>query len=296
MIGSPLMATVRLTAYLLLTLILMPVQALALLLKLPISLTLPRVYHTWCRLLFGLHVELRGKMARDRPVLFVCNHSSYLDIMVLGSLLKASFVAKAEVAEYPLFGWLAKLQRTVFVDRRRSQAHEHAGEIQKRLAHRDNLIIFPEGTSSDGNRVLPFKSALLGVAQIRIKNRKGVERGVVVQPVSITPAKLDGMPLGRNLRHLYAWYGDMDMAGHMWTAATLGRLTIVVEFHPPFEVQPGQSRKEIAEHCWDAVARGVSTVVSGRGEPKVLTVAAPDDDEPHEADEHEQPDSVHEAA
>ncbi|MDB5368009.1 MAG: acyl-phosphate glycerol 3-phosphate acyltransferase [Rhodospirillales bacterium] len=296
MIGSPLMATGRLTAYLLLTLILMPVQALALLLKLPISLTLPRVYHTWCRLLFGLHVELRGKIARDRPVLFVSNHSSYLDIMVLGSLLKASFVAKTEVADYPLFGWLAKLQRTVFVDRRRSQTQEHAGEIQKRLAHRDNLIIFPEGTSSDGNRVLPFKSALLGVAQIRVKSRKGVERGVVVQPVSITAAKLDGMPLGRNLRHLYAWYGDMDMAGHMWTAATLGRLTIVVEFHEPFEVQPGQSRKEIAERCWDAVARGVSAVVSGRGEPKVLTVAAPDDDDPHEADEHEQPDSVHEAA
>jgi lyso-ornithine lipid O-acyltransferase len=296
MIGSPLMATTRLTAYLLLTLILMPVQAVALLLRLPISRTLPRLYHTWCRLLFGIHIEQRGKVARDRPVLFVCNHSSYLDIMVLGSLLKASFVAKTEVAEYPLFGWLAKLQRTVFVDRRRSQAHEHASEIHRRLAHRDNLILFPEGTSSDGNRVLPFKSALLGVAQIRIRNRKGIERGVTVQPVSVTPARLDGMPLGRTLRPLYAWYGDMNMAGHMWTAATLGRLTVVVEFHEPFEVQPGQSRKDIAEHCWDAVARGVSSVITGKGETPALLPTPPDDDEPHEADEHEQPDPVHEAA
>jgi 1-acyl-sn-glycerol-3-phosphate acyltransferase len=275
------------------------------LLRLPLQRKIPKLYHGWCRALFGLHVELRGTICRNRPVLFTSNHSSYLDIMVLGSLVQASFVAKSEIAGWPLFGWLARLQRSVFVDRRPTQAAAHKDEIQRRLEQRDNLILFPEGTSSDGNRVLPFKSALFAVAQTRVHardrlGRKGPEQPITIQPVSITAARLDGMPLGRTLRPLYAWYGDMDLASHIWHLASLGRVTVVVEFHPPFQPAETDSRKALAEHCWNDVARGVSAVVTGRSsheEPVARTDHSDDEHDEHEHEDHnDEPGTVHAAA
>ena len=138
-----------------------------------------------------------------RPVLFASNHISYPDITVLGSLIPGSFIAKAEVAHWPFFGWLAKLQRSVFVDRQVRSTARQRDAIAERLATGDALILFPEGTSGDGNRVLPFKSALFSVA----RNRERAAP-ITVQPVSIAYTRLDGMPIGRRLRPFFAWYGD----------------------------------------------------------------------------------------
>ena len=111
-------------------------------------------------------------------MLFAANHVSYLDITVLGSLLDASFIAKTEVAGWPLFGWLARLQRSVFIDRRaRSTAHQR-DSIAARLAAGEALILFPEGTSGDGNRLLPFKSALFSVADHAGRRRGDGAAGV----------------------------------------------------------------------------------------------------------------------
>ena len=115
---------------------------------------------------------------------------------VLGAILPASFVAKAEIASWPFFGMLAKLQRTIFVDRKPNHAAAHSDDMKTRLTRGDSLILFPEGTSSDGNRTLPFKTSLFSVASLRIANRHGVERPVTVQPVSVTCIALDGMPMG----------------------------------------------------------------------------------------------------
>src|SRR5206468_8064053 len=138
--------------------------------------------------------------------LFAANHISYTDITILGSLIPGSFIAKTEVAGWPFFGWLAKLQRSVFVDRRVHSTATQRDAISDRLAAGDALILFPEGTSGDGNRVLPFKSALFGA----------LERGkdlppVTVQPVSLAYARLDGMPIGRLYRPFFAWYGSVEL-------------------------------------------------------------------------------------
>src|SRR5579864_5835392 len=116
--GSPSLRIARVVLYLGWTLGLMPVQGVGLALRRPWSRTLPAFYHRWCCRILGLRVRAVGAPTQARPALFASNHVSYADIAVLGSLIVGSFIAKAEVAGWPLFGWLAKLQRTVFVDRR----------------------------------------------------------------------------------------------------------------------------------------------------------------------------------
>lgn len=263
-LNSPLRAAVRLALYLGWTLLLLPVQAVAVALDLPLARTLPAFYHRICARLLGLRIETRGRRAVERPLLLVSNHNSYLDITVLGALIAGSFVAKREVASWPMFGQLAKLQRTVFVERRARHAATQRDAIAARLEKGEQLILFPEGTSSDGNRVLPFKSALFSVAERRFHDRP-----LAVQPVSLAYTRLDGIPLGRGLRPHYAWYGDMDLAGHMWTLAGLGRVTAVVTFHAPVSIDQFGSRKALSDHCQAVVAAGVSAALAGRFPPDV---------------------------
>ena len=256
--GSPLRAAIRLVMFLGWTVLLLPLQALAVVFDRKAARRIPVFYHRNCCRLLGFRVATRGTISPARPTLFVCNHSSYLDITILGSLVEGSFVSKAEVARWPLFGTLARLQRTVFIDRRSTQAANHADEIGTRLAAGDNLFLFPEGTSSDGNRVLPFRSALFSVAQHEVDGAP-----LAVQPVSIAYTRLDGIPLGRALRPLYTWFGDMDLGAHMWTMLGLGRLTVEVQFHEPVTFAQFGSRKALAAHTYGAVANGLAALNAG---------------------------------
>lgn len=274
--GSPLRAAFRLALYLGLTLALIPVQAVAVALKSRLAERLPVFYHRLCWRVLGLRVECRGTMSATGsatgstigPTLFVCNHSSYTDITVLGGLIPGCFVAKAEVATWPLFGLLAKLQRTVFIDRRRGSTATQRDDMARRLRAGENLILFPEGTSDDGNRLLPFRSALFSVAERRLEGESkeggGTGKPLPVQPVSIVYARLNGVPIGRSLRPFFAWYGDMEMAGHLWRLAGLGKITVVVEFHPVVDLDGFGSRKGLAEHCQRVVAEGMARAITGR--------------------------------
>lgn len=259
--GSTTLRLWRLALYLAWTLPLMPVQALGLVLRQPWVATFPRFYHRWCCRILGLRVRRIGQPTAVRPVLFAANHISYLDITVFGSLIAGSFVAKREVARWPLFGWLAKLQRSVFIDRQVRSTAVQRDSIAGRLAAKDALILFPEGTSGDGNRVLAFKSALFSVA-----DRAGRD-SLVVQPVSIAYARLDGMPIGRTLRPLFAWYGGMAMAPHLWTVLGLGKIEVIVEFHRPTSLAECGSRKLLARYCQERVAAGLEAALTGRRQP-----------------------------
>lgn len=264
-LGSPLKAASRILLYVGFTAVLLPVQAVAVVLRRPLQKRLPLWYHRHCCRILGLRIERRGQQSTVNPTLYVCNHVSYFDIEVLGSLIAGSFVAKREVANWPLFGWLAKLQRSVFIERRGKQAAAHRDEMSARLESGDDLILFAEGTSGDGNRVLPFKSALFSVAQVRPGGKS-----LVVQPVSIAYTRLDGVPLGRYLRPFFAWYGDMDLASHMWQAAGLGWATVEVEFHPVVTMDAFASRKALCQHCYTQVSGAVTAALAGR--PAIVPV------------------------
>lgn len=240
----------------------MLVQLLLLTLKRSAAKSFPLWFHKQILRLFGFKVQRRGRQSRKHPTLYIANHVSYLDIEVLGSLIKGSFVAKSEVRSWPVFGWLARLQRTVFVERRVQRTADARDEMSERLEAGDSLILFAEGTSSDGNRVLPFKSALFAAAQLKPKGED-----LLVQPVSIAYSHLDGMPMGRFLRPYFAWYGDMELAPHIWDACGLGRVTVTVEFHPPVTLAELGSRKALAQHCHQAVQRGVNDALAGRRRP-----------------------------
>jgi 1-acyl-sn-glycerol-3-phosphate acyltransferase len=260
--GSSTLRVVRLAAYLAWTLPLMPLQALITLIGLPLATALPLVYHRLCCRILGFQLRTVGRRTADRPALYVVNHVSYADITVLGALIPGSFVAKTEVAGWPLFGWLAKLQRTVFIDRRVRHTARGRDALSERLARRESLILFPEGTSGDGNRVLPFKSSLLGAAA----GRDG-GANITVQPVSIAYTRLDGIPIGRRYRPFFAWYGAMELAPHLWRLLGLGTIEVVVEFHPPTSLASCGSRKALAQYCQARVAGGVAAALSGRPQP-----------------------------
>lgn len=259
---SPTLRLGRLALYCAWTAGLMPVQLVGLAFRCGWTSTLPVFYHRWCCRILGFQVRVIGTPAHERPVLYAANHVSYTDITVLGSVIPGSFVAKSEVARWPFFGWLAKLQRSVFVDRRVCSTGTQRDAIGKRLADGDVLILFPEGTSGDGNRVRPFKSALFAAAQ----QGDGIPP-VIVQPVSIAYTRLDGIPIGRLYRPFFAWYGAIELAPHLWTLAGLGAVEVVVEFHPPTSLHDCGSRKALAEYCRARIVGGVAGALFDRPQP-----------------------------
>ena len=260
---SRLRATAITVAFFTLTFLLIPVQWLFLKLRLPVARTFPHFYHRIVAALFGIHITVTGKKVSGEGVLLVANHTSWADIVIFSAVAPISFVAKAEVASWPFFGTLARLQRTVFVDRaRRSATGETRDAIRDRLLEGDALVLFPEGTSHTGNAVLPFKSALLGAAEARLADGRYVK----VQPVSTAFTGLHGLPMGRENRPFFAWYGDMEMLPHLWEALLAGPLDVVVQFHEPFSLDM-MDRKELARRAEEVVRQGQSQAIAGRTSP-----------------------------
>jgi 1-acyl-sn-glycerol-3-phosphate acyltransferase len=173
------------------------------------------------------------------------------------------FVAKREVAAWPVFGLLARLQRSVFVDRgRRHKTRDVNSEIGRRLAGGDAVLLFAEGTSSDGNRVLAFRTALIGAARDAIAAAGHVER-VWIQPLSIAYTAVSGLPLGRPNRSTVAWYGSTSLLPHLRQLVARGAIDVTVSWGDPVPYDEFSDRKIVARRLEDCV-RGM-TVAAIRG-------------------------------
>jgi 1-acyl-sn-glycerol-3-phosphate acyltransferase len=246
------------------TLLLIPLQWVAVRMQLSLRKRIPPFYHRfWCRML-GTRVTVLGTPAKG-GVLITANHSGWLDILVLTSIQPVSFIAKEEINGWPLFGLFARLQETIFVRRSaRSKVATDRDRIRDRLLAGDTLVIFPEGTSTDGNRVRPFKSSLLGAAELPLGEDAAHHiTHPRVQPVSVAYVGLHGIPMGRENRPFFAWYGDMDLASHLWTAFGLGPIDVVVEFHRPLTVDEVGGRKELAAAAERQVRAGLVRALHG---------------------------------
>jgi lyso-ornithine lipid O-acyltransferase len=229
-------ATLILIAFLALTLPLMPVQFIF------HSRRLPWFYHRILCKILGMDISVDGVLPQN-PAFLVSNHLSWLDVPLLSSMMPLSFIAKSEVRHWPLFGWMAKLQRTVFVDReRRFLTGEKRDEISRRLQAGDTLVLFPEGTSSDGSSVLPFKSSYFGVVE-------GLDIPVV--PITIT---YFGTP------KFYAWYGDLDLLPHLWAVLKSGPIAVRVKFHPPVLKADRKIMARVAEATVRAALHGANEI------------------------------------
>lgn len=266
---SRLRATITLTGFLLMTLPLMPVQwALLRLGPRSAQRRFPHWYHRHvCRLL-GVRIHQVGSIAGGAGgVLLISNHVSWLDIPVMSALAPLSFIAKREVGEWPFIGWLAKLQRSVFVDRdRRSSVDEQASAIRQRLAEGDTVVLFAEGTTGDGNRILPFKSSLFGAIGLKPARPAGDTDGsqsapveqrlaIAVQSMTIAYTRLHGMPIARAERPLIAWYGDMDAASHAWQLLGLGPIDAEVRISDPVPLDDYADRKVLARSMESEIVR-----------------------------------------
>ncbi len=238
------------------TIVVMPLQMLAVRFGLGWAKTLPLWWHRRALGALGVQVRVTGAPVGDRPLLITPNHSSWLDIPVIASLMPISFVAKAEVAGWPLFGLLAKLQRTVFVDRtRRTATGRTAAELGDRLASGDCMVLFPEGTSSTGGVVLPFRSALLGAARSAIVD--GGHACVWVQPMTVVYTRLAGMPIGRADRPRVAWYGDMELPAHLWGVFTAGGIDVEIVWGEAMPFDETTDRKKLTAGLETAVRAGL---------------------------------------
>ena len=244
---------------------LMPVQAALLRVSARGARRFPNWYHRQvCRLL-GLRLNVEGQIASDRAVLVVANHTSWLDIPVLSAVAPLSFVAKKDVARWPFVSSLARLQRTVFVDReRRSAVGETTNEMARRLAAGDTVVLFAEGTSSDGNRVLPFKTSLFAAVKPPVGKDDGSAQGgaaarpdAVVQTLSIVYTRLHGVPFNRAARSLVGWYGDMEMQSHAWGLLKAGPLDVSIRIGEPIPLDAFQDRKDLARRSEGEVRRNV---------------------------------------
>jgi lyso-ornithine lipid O-acyltransferase len=219
-------------------------------------------YRVLCALL-RIRVRVVGNPVRDRAVLFVSNHVSWVDIVVIGSITPVAFVAKREVASWPLVGVTAKMQRTVFVDRgRRHQTGDAVSEIAKRVASGTSVVLFAEGTSSDGNRVLPFRSALLGA----IEDQSG-GGSILMQPMAITYVGQHGLPMGRQHRPLVAWYGDLDFMPHIKAFIERGVVDALVTYGDPVPADRDMDRKGMSKRLEGTVRELLVTALRGRPIP-----------------------------
>jgi lyso-ornithine lipid O-acyltransferase len=259
---SRMRAGLTLAGFLGLTLPLMPVQAALNRFDRDRARRFPHWYHQRvCRLL-GIRLHIDGAIVSDRPALIIANHTSWLDIPVLSAVAPVSFVAKREVAAWPLVAQLARLQRTVFVDReRRTASAGSVGEIGMRLAQGDAIVLFAEGTSSDGNRVLPFRSSLLGAVLPGRRSGGQIPAATAVQTLAIVYTHLHGLPLGRGDRPGIGWYGDMEMTGHAWELLKAGPLDVHIRIGPPLPLDSFADRKALARHAEDAVRADVVAVL-----------------------------------
>lgn len=232
----------------------LPLQALAIRFGWRLAGRLPVLFHRSFLRLFGVRIEVHGALDQGSPVLVLANHVSWLDISVLGSLAPLSFVAKSEVARWPVVGLFARMQRTVFIDRAR---RTHTAAVNKAVAGRlgqgDVVVLFPEGTTSDGNRVLPFRSSLVGAARTAVAELGTMS--VRLQPLAITYVRRNGLPITRRDRPEIAWYGDMDLAPHLAAFLRAGPVDARIAWGAPILFGPDSHRKEATAEAEAAVRR-----------------------------------------
>lgn len=206
----------------------------------------PRVVQAWAALtlpVLGLRYRQRGAPISGAGA-FVANHSSWIDIVALQRAAAPFLVSKAEVRAWPGIGLIGRAIGTMFIDRRPAAAKVQEGELLARLARGDHMALFPEGTSSDGQRVLPFKSSLFGVFFAPELGGR-----VAVQPVTIHYRPGPHLP-----REFYAWWGEMDFATHLRDvlARSVGG-SVELVFHAPLDVAASGGRKALAEAAGLAV-------------------------------------------
>jgi 1-acyl-sn-glycerol-3-phosphate acyltransferase len=197
-------------------------------------------------LIWGVRVSTEGTLAKERPLLIVSNHFSYLDVFALGSQIPARFITKSEVASWPIIGPICKIGGCVFIDRRRQRTLHNMSELNHISRQKAVISLFPEGTTNEGIGLLPFRSSFFSIAE---------DLDVLVQPVSVIYTRLSGKPLDDSTRPIVGWYGDASFFPHAMRFLRERYVDVKLVFHPPVSSSQIASRKDLANHCHDVIAK-----------------------------------------
>lgn len=213
----------------------------------------PRIWHKGICFFLGLKTEIRGTPVHNTQLIYISNHLSYLDIPAIGSYLKASFIAKEDIAHWPVIGFLSKVQQTAFISRNSAHAKKVANALDTMVKEGKSLILFPEGTSSVGTSLLPFKSSLFSLAHPKDM------KPIAIQPFILELIEADGKPVTPESRDYYAWYGDMEFAPHIWVYLQTKGAKIRLTFLDVIPATEGMDRKELCKLVESRISAGLIT-------------------------------------
>lgn len=236
---------------------------------------MPRLFHRCGCIFLGLKVTVIGSPVTGRPTLLLANHSSWTDIIAIGSVADVTFVAKSEIRNWFFVGFMASLQRTLYVDRRKRRDTGRAShEMGQRLAAGGAVLLFAEGQSDVGTHVLPFRSALVGAAQLAMLEAGAAE--VAIQPVTIAYTRLQGLPVSRTERSLIAWIKSKSVAQNVREMLAGGTRAATIAFGAPMLLTADADRKVVTRaaelevrHMLVALNRGLPLPPSGAPTPVV---------------------------
>ncbi|NCO02956.1 MAG: 1-acyl-sn-glycerol-3-phosphate acyltransferase [Alphaproteobacteria bacterium] len=213
----------------------------------------PKLFHGSICLIFGIRKKIKGEIVKGKQVLFIGNHLSYLDIPLLGSVLSATFISKEEVQKWPMLGLLATIAKTIFISRAPAKAAKALQQMKESIHNGTSLIVFPEGTSSSGEAVLPFKSSLFDIFL-----KEDSKNNMIIQPFTTNLVKVDTRPIqSLKDRNQYAWYGEMDLTPHLWAIAKSKGADLEITFHSPIDISSYDNRKILSKSCYERVVSGL---------------------------------------
>ena len=207
--------------------------------------------------LLNVKIKKNGLIHEDYNkgiILFVSNHLSYLDIPVIGSLIKVKFVAKSEVSSWPIVGFIARLGGSIFVKRNLSNIKKEKLEIKNKINRGYNIHLFPESTSTDGISVLSFKSSLFSSIE---------KENIYIQPIVINYNEVNNFPLNRYLKPMINWYGDMEFKSHVFNIIKLISICVEVKFLNPIKASDFKNRKSITLFLHTSIYNNYSKMING---------------------------------
>ncbi|MBY0408516.1 MAG: 1-acyl-sn-glycerol-3-phosphate acyltransferase [Rickettsiales bacterium] len=216
--------------------------------------------------IIGVRLTVSGELARERPLLLVTNHVSYLDIVLIAACATVKFTPKSEIGGWFFIGGFCRLCGSIFIDRRADKVAAMKQRLHDALATGDAVCLFPEATTGEGVTVKEFKSGFFNLAQEDFGDTP-----LYVQPAAVVYTQIGGLPIDRMQWPKLAWYGDMELAPHLWELLMLPGIGAEMVFLPPIRAE-GVDRKVLAKQCQEAVSGAIQGV---RSRQRLLTPAKP---------------------
>ncbi len=253
-------AYLRLTAFLLMSVVLLPFVIVSDLLNWRFAkIKFTSLYYQLSAFSWGIRLKQQGAFASDRPLLVVSNHCSYTDIPVLGSLAPVHFTPKADIASWPVIGYLCRLSESVFINRNPRKTAENMAELTKAMEKGWMISLFPEGTTNDGTSIQSFRSSYFSLA----------EQGLPVQPVTVIYTQPNGEPLSPQAMRKVAWIGEDEFGPHLMDFLAQPAILATVICHAPTGIEQFEDRKALAAHCQQRVELGLKKKALPEGSAQI---------------------------